>query len=231
MEAVQLMEAARSLAQHFIARIPTDNSDALQAGVRRRDFLAGETVFEKGDPGDAMYVIVKGQVRVVLPSPDGNEALVATMDDGDFFGELSLIDGEPRSATIIASQPTETIVLFREGFQDFLRQSPDVAIEMLQALSQRLRQSDEFIADAAFLDVPGRLAKKLLELADKYPRSVPQGTAIGMRITQRDLAAMIGATRESVNKHLQSFRGQGLIQIDGRRVIIKDRERLARRVY
>lgn len=226
-----MKEAAEGLAQHFIARLPTERGEALQHAVRKREFQAGETIFQKGDPGDAMYVIVRGQVKVVLPSGDGNEALLGTLDDGDFFGELSLIDGEPRSASIVATQPTETIVLLREGFQDFLRQSPEVAIEMLQVLSHRLRQSDEFIADAAFLDVPGRLAKKLLELAGRYGRQVPTGTAIGLRITQRDLAAMIGATRESVNKHLQSFRAQGLISMDDRRVVIHDRERLARRVY
>ncbi|MSQ23088.1 MAG: Crp/Fnr family transcriptional regulator [Chloroflexi bacterium] len=187
-------------------------------------------VFEKGDPGDALYIIVKGQVKVILPSGDGNEALLATMDDGDFFGELSMIDGEPRSATILASLPTDTIVLRREGFYEFLRASPDVAIEMLQALSRRLRQSDEFIADAAFLDVPGRLAKKLLELSDRYGKTTPWGTTLGLQVTQRELAAMIGATRESVNKHLQAFRVQGFLRSEGRRLVITDRERLARRI-
>ena len=226
-----MMEAAQTLAQRFIARIPTSQTGALPPVAQRRHFRQGEVVCQKGDPGDAMYVIVKGQVRVVLPSGDGNEALLGTLDDGDFFGELSLIDGEPRSATIIASLPTDTIVLLREGFQDFLRASPEVAIDMLQALSRRLRQSDEFIADAAFLDVPGRLAKKLLELVDRYGKSAPNGTLIGLRFTQRDLAAMIGATRESVNKHLQSFRLQGMIRMEGHRVVVCDRERLAHRVY
>ena len=226
-----MKDAAKTLAQHFLSQLPTEPGQSLPPVVQRCEFQAGDVIFKKGDPGDAMYVIVRGQVKVVLPSGDGNEALLATMDDGDFFGELSLIDGEPRSATIVALQHTETIVLHRDGFQDFLRETPEVAIEMLQALSRRLRQSDEFIADAAFLDVPGRLAKKLLEIADKYGRAVPTGIAIGLRITQRDLAAMIGATRESVNKHLQSFRAQGLISTDDRRVVVKDREKLEKRIY
>jgi CRP-like cAMP-binding protein len=226
-----MMEAAKNLAQAFLTALPPDPSARLQSAVQRKQFSPGEVVFKKGDPGDALYVILRGQVRVVLPSDDGNEALIATMDDGDFFGELSLIDGQPRSATIIATQPTDTIVLRREGFQDFLKAHPEAAIDMLTALSTRIRQSDEFIADAAFLDVPGRLAKKLLELADKYGRPGADGIAIGLRVTQRDLAAMIGATRESVNKHLQSFRAQGMIGLEGRRLVIRDRERLVRRVY
>lgn len=211
--------------------MPTEQAGRPHSVVQRKYFQPGDVVMRKGDPGDAMYVIMRGQVRIVLPSNDGGEALVATMDEGDFFGELSLIDGEPRSATIIATEPTETMVVYREGFQDFLRASPEIAIEMLQALSRRLRQSDEFIADAAFLDVPGRLAKKLLELAERYGKTGPSGISIGLRVTQRDLAAMIGATRESVNKHLQSFRAQGMIGFERRRLLIRDLERLKKRIY
>jgi CRP-like cAMP-binding protein len=225
------MEGAKDLARRFLAALTSDQSGVLQSVVKRRYFDPGDTICRKGDPGDAMYVILKGQVRIVLPAPDGNEALICTLDEGDFFGELSLIDGEPRSATIVATEATETLVLNREGFREFLRASPDVTLEILQALSRRLRQSDEFIADAAFLDVPGRLAKKLIELADKYGRPVPTGTAITLRVTQRDLAAMIGATRESVNKHLQSFRAQGMIGVDRRRLVVRDRDRLVRRIY
>lgn len=225
------MEVAKSLARRLLAAMPTEQAGRPHSVVQRKYFQPGDVVMRKGDPGDAMYVIMRGQVRIVLPSNDGGEALVATMDEGDFFGELSLIDGEPRSATIIATEPTETMVVYREGFQDFLRASPEIAIEMLQALSRRLRQSDEFIADAAFLDVPGRLAKKLLELAERYGKTGPSGISIGLRVTQRDLAAMIGATRESVNKHLQSFRAQGMIGFERRRLLIRDLERLKKRIY
>lgn len=225
------METAKNLAHRFLEALPAEPTALLTSAVQRKHFTAGETIFQKGDPGDAMCVIIRGQVRIVLPSEGGDEALIATMDDGDFFGEMSLIDGQPRSATIIATQPTDTVVVRREGFQDFLRAHPEAAIDMLTALSARIRQSDEFIADAAFLDVPGRLAKKLLELAQKYGRQTPSGVAIALRITQRDLAAMIGATRESVNKHLQSFRAQGMITLEGRRMIVKDLDRLAKRIY
>ena len=225
------MEAAKSLAQRFLASLPAEPSAVLTSAMQRKSFASGEVICEKGDPGDAMYVILKGQVKIVLPSGDGNEALLGTLDEGDFFGELALIDGQPRSATIIATQQTDTVLLRREGFQDFLKAHPEAAIDMLQALSTRIRQSDEFIADAAFLDVPGRLAKKILELGEKYGRPGPSGILVGLRLTQRDLAAMIGATRESVNKHLQSFRAQGMIALEGRRLIIKDQDRLEKRVY
>lgn len=226
-----MMEAAKSLAERFLATLPSETSAVLNSAIQRESFAPGDVICRKGDPGDALYVILTGQVKIVLPSDDGNEALIATMDDGDFFGELSLIDGRPRSATIIATQPTDTVILRREGFYDFLKAHPEAAIDMLQALSARIRQSDEFIADAAFLDVPGRLAKKILELAEKYGQPDPLGISIGLRVTQRDLAAMIGATRESVNKHLQAFRSQGMIALEGRRLIIRDRDRLEKRVY
>src|SRR5439155_22540221 len=118
---------------------------------------------------------------------------------GDFFGELSLIDGQPRSATIIATQPTETVVLYRDGFQAFLKEHPEAAIDMLQALSARIRQSDEFIADAAFLDVPGRLAKKILELTEKYGLPGHCRLEISIRVTLRDLATMIMSNHVSDN--------------------------------
>jgi len=215
----------------LFAGLPTEKLNQLEAMTQRRSFKRGEVVFHKGDPGDTLYVITQGQVKIVLPSDSGEEALLGVLDEGEFFGELSLIDEQPRSATIVATEQTETLVLRRDEFLKFVVSSPELAIDMMRVLSRRLRETDEFIEDAIFLDVPGRLAKKLLELANQYGRHTPIGTVISLRMTQQELATMVGATRESVNKHLRSYRSRGILEIDRQRIIILRPAELQRRIY
>lgn len=215
----------------LFAGLPPEKLASLEALTLRRSFKRSEVVFHKGDPGDTLYMIVQGQVKIVLPSDTGEEALLGVLDEGEFFGELSLIDEQPRSATIVATEQTETLVLRREEFLKFVVSSPELAIDMMRVLSRRLRDTDEFIEDAIFLDVPGRLAKKLLELANQYGRHTPIGTVISLRMTQQELATMVGATRESVNKHLRSYRSRGILEIDRQRIIILRPSELQRRIY
>jgi CRP/FNR family transcriptional regulator/CRP/FNR family cyclic AMP-dependent transcriptional regulator len=211
--------------------LPSDKVAILEAAAARRSFRRGEVVFHKGDPGTTMFVIIEGQVKIVLTSESGEEAVLGVLDVGDFFGELSLIDGQPRSATITATDPTDTLVLHREALLDVIKGSPEVAIGMLRILAQRLRETDEMVQDAVFLDVPARLAKKLLELADSYGTETQEGIYIRQRITQQELATMVGATRESVNKHLRSYRARGIIDVDHQHVVIVKRAELQRRIY
>jgi CRP/FNR family transcriptional regulator/CRP/FNR family cyclic AMP-dependent transcriptional regulator len=211
--------------------IPPEDAQRLEDRAKRRSFRRGEVIFHKGDPGATLYIILSGQVKIVLPSEGGEEAVLGVLDEGEFFGELSLIDGHPRSATIMATQPTEALVLHRDEFVAFLEANPRVAIDLLHIFCQRLRETDEFVEDAVFLDVPGRLAKKLLELAGEYGQSGGGGTMIGLRITQQELATMVGATRESVNKHLRAYRARGIIEIDRQRITIIRPDDLRRRIY
>lgn len=215
----------------LFAGLPLEKTAVLEAEAQARSFKRGEVVFHKGDPGEAMFMILEGQVKIVLPSEGGEEALLGVLDRGDFFGELSLIDGRSRSATIVATELTETLVLHRDSLLRLVRTSPEVAIDLLRTLSQRLRETDEFIEDAVFLDVPGRVAKKLLELAETYGEPAPRGIVIGLRLTQQELAEMVGATRESVNKHLRSYRERGIIDVDRQRIIILQPDALQRRIY
>jgi CRP/FNR family cyclic AMP-dependent transcriptional regulator len=215
----------------MFARLTPETTALLEAGVQKRSFRRGEVIFHKGDPGSSMYIILEGQVRIVLPSDNGEEALLGVLDSGDFFGELSLIDGQPRSATIMTSEPTDTAVLHRDAFLKVIHSSPAIAIDMLRILAHRLRDTDEFVQDAVFLDVPGRLAKKLLELSEAYGDARPDGTVIGLRLTQSELATMVGATRESVNKHLRAYRSRGIIDVSRQRIIIRRPEELQRRIY
>lgn len=198
--------------------------------VQRRTYRADEVIFYQGDAGDKMYLIAAGQVKVTVTSADGDEVILTVLDAGECFGELSLLDAQPRSATVQTTQHTDVLVLQRSSFVQFLRQAPDVAIRLLGVLSGRLRATDQLVQDAVFLDVAARLAKKLLGLAETHGRPVGDGVEIDMHLTQQDLASMIGATRESVNKQLSLLRDRGLLTIDRQRIMILKPQALHERI-
>jgi CRP/FNR family transcriptional regulator/CRP/FNR family cyclic AMP-dependent transcriptional regulator len=198
--------------------------------ARRFNYARDETIFFQEDDGDTFYVILSGQVKVSVTSPEGQEAILVMLDAGEGFGEFALLDDQPRSATIEATQPTEVLSLRKDDFRRLLRQMPDIAIALLKVLTKRLRDTDQLVQDAAFLDVGDRLAKKLLSLMETHGRTVPQGIELGLKLTQQDLASMIGATRESVNKQLGAFRDRGIVAVDRQRIIILRPETLRARV-
>jgi CRP/FNR family transcriptional regulator, cyclic AMP receptor protein len=198
--------------------------------ARRLHYDRDETIFFQEDAGDAFYVILSGQVKVSVTSPEGQEAILVMLDAGEGFGEFALLDDQPRSATIEATQPTEVLSLRKDDFRRLLRQMPDIAIALLKVLTKRLRDTDQLVQDAAFLDVGDRLAKKLLALMETHGRTVPRGIELGLKLTQQELASMIGATRESVNKQLGAFRDRGIVTVDRQRIIILRPETLRARV-
>jgi CRP-like cAMP-binding protein len=203
----------------------------LARAARRHRYTSDQTVFYQGDPGDTFYVILSGQVKVSVTSAEGQEAILVVLDAGEGFGEFALLDDQPRSATIEATQNTEVLVLRKDDFRRLLRQMPDIAIGLLRVLTKRLRDTDQLVQDAAFLDVGDRLAKKLLLLMESHGRAAPQGgVVLTVQLTQSELASMIGATRESVNKQLGAFRDQGLVAVDRQRITILRPERLRARV-
>src|SRR5688572_15293694 len=173
--------------------------------ARRFNYARDETIFFQEDDGDTFYVILSGQVKVSVTSPDGQEAILVMLDAGESFGEFALLDDQPRSATIEATQRTEVLTLRKDDFHRLLRQMPDIAIGLLRVLTKRLRDTDQLVQDAAFLDVGERLAKKLLTLMTTHGRPSEKGIELNLLLTQQELASMIGATRESVNKQLGAF--------------------------
>jgi CRP/FNR family transcriptional regulator, cyclic AMP receptor protein len=215
----------------LFAELPDDRLQELGQMVRRRTYHRGETIFHKGDPGNGLYLITNGQVKVLLPSETGEEAVLAVLEPGDFFGELALFDGLPRSATVVAVTNAEMLILHRDDFLSFVARNPEVTVALFGVLSRRLRATDELIEDAVFLDVPGRLAKRLLDLADRHGRKTDLGVEIDLKLTQQDLAAMVGATRESVNKHLGWMRDHRLIQLDRQRIVLLRPDELRKRIY
>src|SRR6266513_1903184 len=184
--------------------------------MRPRPYAKDEVIYLRGDPGTAFYVIASGKVKITLTSPDGKELILRRLGPGGFHGELALLDDEPRSADAVATDASVLLVLQRDAFRRFLAEHPDVAIKLLGTVSQYLRRNADLIQDATFLDVPARLARILQELAGAPGASElpPPGAVLPDRMKQGELASLVGATRESINKWLGSFEKQGLIRLD-----------------
>ncbi len=202
----------------------------LAARLRRRVYRRGTVIFHKDQTGDGLYVIESGRVRFFLPTQGGEELTIDVAGEGEVFGELALLDGQPRSASVEALEETVTHMLGREDFQASLAASPELAAAVIGLLSTRLRHVTDYAESLAFLDVHGRVARALLELAGRYGVR-GDGITIDLDLTQTDLAAMVGATRERVNRALAGFRAQGLVDLRGRQIILRDPDRLRQRVY
>jgi CRP-like cAMP-binding protein len=201
--------------------------------MRTRPFARDEVIYLRGDPGTAFYVIVTGKVKITLTSPDGKELILRRLGPGDFHGELALLDDEPRSADAVATEPSVLLVLQRDTFRQFLADHPGVATKLLATVSQYLRRNAELIQDATFLDVPARLARILLELAGSPgDTELPApGAVIPDRMKQSELASLVGATRESINKWLGSFEKQGLIRYEKGQITLLRPAGLKQRIY
>ncbi len=213
----------------LLARLPEADLRALASRGHVRAYDAGDTIFREGAPGDSLYVVIEGSVRIALHSTEGEEATVAVLGPGEFVGDLALLDGRPRSASAIASQPTKTLIVTRHDFIEWLSGRSSAALALLEALSLRVRRTDEALTDLAFLDLPHRLAKRLLRLATLYQETQAPGVAAGkvrLRVTQSELASMLGVSRESVNKQLNLFAREGWIELGRGSVTLVDSEAL-----
>lgn len=197
--------------------------ERLAASMRARRFRRGEVIFHIGDPGDALFVIVSGDVKISLPSETGDEAILATLRPGDVFGELALLDGAPRSASASALGPAETVVLPRDRFRELLATEAGFRDALLASIAGELRRLTHHVEELHFLDITGRLAARLVRLAEEGGTPMPDG-AIRLRanLTQADLAAMVGCTRQSVNKLLGQFTDDGLVRLERDGIVITD---------
>jgi CRP/FNR family cyclic AMP-dependent transcriptional regulator len=204
----------------LFARLSQAEREQLATWVSHRTYRRGETLFHEGDPGDTLLIVVSGQVKVVLTTADGEEAVVAIFGPGDFFGDLSLLDGRPRSAAVVALEPTETLVLHRRDFHAFLRTHPVVIEELFAVLADRIRRLDEQLKQTYFLDLPVRLAHKLLQLGIEKGHRTPDGIRIDLPLTQSDLASMIGASRQRVNRVLAELQDKQIIRLERRGLTI-----------
>ncbi|MGH3845050.1 MAG: Crp/Fnr family transcriptional regulator [Pseudonocardiaceae bacterium] len=201
--------------------------------ARQRTYQKGEHIFHQGDAGDAVFVLTEGRVKVVFASEDGGEMILATLAPPDVFGELALIDGGPRSASIQTLEPTTALTLTRATLFDLMSRQPEVTDVVLRSLGRLVRRMIEQAGDLVFLDLHGRVAKLLLRLIEDAagrPEKRPgQGWSLDLRLTQADLAAMVGGSRQSVNQILHLFERRGYLRIAGHRLVVTDFEALRRR--
>jgi len=202
---------------------------ALRATMALVTLERGDVLFREGEPGDRLYVIGTGKIKLGRRAPDGRENLLAILGPGEMIGELSLFDPGPRTATGTAVADTTLYELAHSGLVIWLEQHPAVAKHLLCALAGRLRRTNEALADLIFSDVPGRVAKALLGLSARFGTPVADGVRVSHDLTQEELAQLVGASRETVNKALADFAARGWIRREGRAVVLLDRDRLERR--
>ncbi|GAC1567456.1 MAG: Crp/Fnr family transcriptional regulator [Ktedonobacteraceae bacterium] len=215
----------------LFADLADEDIHRLMSAAKRRAFRSGEVIFHREDPGQVLYMIKEGKVKICIISPDGQEISLAVLGKGEHFGEFALLDGLPRSADAIALEKVECYTLQRSDFHNAIMKNPRIAIQVLEALTRRLRNTDEMVEDLIFLDVYGRVAKKLLELADAHGIKTESGIRIDVRLTQQELASMVGASRESVNKVMGYFTDKNYISTDKHRITLHRIADLKRRIY
>jgi CRP-like cAMP-binding protein len=200
-----------------------EDLDSLAGLLKQREYKKDGTILQRDDRGDALFVIAQGAVKVVLYGENGREIILSTLKDGDFFGEMSLLDGAPRSASVISQEPSKILVLERLDFMEQVKQNPKIGLKVMEEMSRRLREADEKIGTLALLDVYGRLARLLMQMAKMEGQKGDEGVTILKRPTHQDIAAMIGTSRETVSRGLGDFARQGLIQMTGKQIFIPNK--------
>jgi CRP/FNR family cyclic AMP-dependent transcriptional regulator len=206
-----------------------EDSRALRAGVSVVKLARGDRLFSEGDVGDKLYIIISGKIKLTRAAPDGRENLQSVHGPGEMFGELSLFDPVPRTATATAVTDAELAGLTHDDVRKWLSTRPEVAMHLLAALAQRLRRINDVKADLVFTDVPGRVAKALLDLAERFGVQNSEGIQVNHDLTQEELAQLVGASRETVNKALADFAARGWIQLAAKSVLVTDADRLRKR--
>lgn len=202
---------------------------SLRASMDSVKIAKGSILFAEGDEGDHLYVIVEGKVKLGTSSGDGRENLLSILGPGEMFGELSLFDPNPRTSTATAVTDAKLLSLGQAKLIPWLADHPPVALHLLASLAQRLRRTNEAVGDLVFSDVPGRVAKALIDLGERFGKQTDEGLFVHHDLTQEELAQLVGASRETVNKALADFAGRNWLKLDGRAVLITDVERLSKR--
>jgi CRP/FNR family transcriptional regulator, cyclic AMP receptor protein len=214
--------AGKMMLQHspLFRGLPPDVLERIAGAAVQRAFRDGEVIFSHGDPGDALYAVVTGRIRISSGVPDGREIFLNIMEPGDTFGEIALLDGGSRTASATAIAPSELVSMRREHFQALLEREPRVAFELLRICGQRLRWTSGLLEDAALLDAPARLAKRLLILGELHGKRAKDG--VTLRISQEELANFLGVTRQAVNQQLQAWKTRGWVSLKRGVIVVRD---------
>jgi len=221
----------------LLSRIPlfenlgSEDLEDLSILLREQKVKKGDVLFRKTSEGNALYFIRQGAIKIVLPSRLGDERIVTIFTAGDFFGEMSLLDGMPRSADAVAAKDSRVLILDRSDFLRFLKNNESAIEKILSTLSLRLRKTDELLEDLTFLNIPARFAKKLLDIGETFGQRDGDTVQVSLKLSQQELADMVGATRESINKELRVLREKGLVTVTDKNIHIHDINRLKRRIH
>ena len=211
----------------FTAMQP-DELERILGMLSERSYRRGQMIFQKGDTASSMMAVLKGSVRISTSSPDGKELTFNTIRTGEVFGEIAMLDGRPRSADATAAEDCTLLIIERRHFLPFLMSNQDLLLRMLAVLCERIRQTSDALGDLVMLDLPGRLARLLLRLADVHGGTTPAGIRIEFKLSQRDIGTRVASTRESVNKQLQVWRDAGWLSLDHGYITLRRPEQLRR---
>ncbi|MGI8722841.1 MAG: Crp/Fnr family transcriptional regulator [Geodermatophilaceae bacterium] len=210
--------------------VSVEAAEPVAEALERLDLPRGTTVFSEGEPGDTLFIILKGKVKIVRRAPDGRENVLSVMGPSDQFGELSIFDPGPRTATATALTAVSLATMSQQALLPWIDAHPEIGVQLLRVLARRLRRTNDTVADLIFTDVPGRVAKSLLEMADRFGLRDDSGLLrVTHDLTQEELAQLVGASRETVNKALADFAHRGWLRLEGKTVQVLDEERLRRR--
>ena len=215
----------------LFAGLSVEQLDKVGSLAKARSYPVRAVVVTQGEPARELFAIVRGRLKVASCGPDGQDTVLGIMAEGEVFGEVALLDGGTRSATCTTVEPCELLVIDRAQFLELLETSPGIAVKLLDVLAKRLRRLSQRSEDAAFLDVPSRLARSLLDLASRFGergRAPSKAIHIMLKLSQQELGDLVGATRESVNKHLNDWTRQGFVTLRGGRMVIDDIESVRR---
>ncbi|HYG90229.1 MAG TPA: Crp/Fnr family transcriptional regulator [Azospirillum sp.] len=215
------------LAGHFLLKhLERDELRRLAASARLSNHAKNAVIFQKGDPGDSMMAVIRGRVKICSHSIDGKELVLSIVNKGGLFGEIALLDGEPRTADAVALEETDLLVLDRSALMPLLTGRPDVAFRIIGVLCKRLRQTSEHLEDTLFLEASSRFARALKRLADAFGRPAPEGIRLDIKLSQQQLGCLVGVSRESINKLLNEWQRAGVIQMSSGYITLLNREAL-----
>jgi CRP/FNR family cyclic AMP-dependent transcriptional regulator len=209
--------------------VDSDAALALGSQLETVDYPRSSAIFSEGELGDRLYIILSGKVKLGRHAPDGRENLLAVMGPSDMFGELSVFDPGPRTSSATAVTEVRLATMDRANMREWIARRPEIAEQLLRVLARRLRRTNNNLADLIFTDVPGRVAKQLLQLARQFGQQESGQLRVTHDLTQEELAQLVGASRETVNKALADFGHRGWLRLEGKSVVILDPERLSRR--
>ena len=215
-------EAKRELLakDSLFSGLTADQLDELVAASRSLRLVKRDELFHKGDAGSQVYVVVSGKLKALTTSLEGDDVVFSILGPGEVFGEIALLGETPRTATVVAIERCELMVIDRRDFLALLKRHPDAAIRLLQLLAVRVKRVSELVEDTLFLNLPVRLAKKLLALARVYGEQTPAGLRVDLKLSQEEWGDLVGATRESINKRVRVWTDEGIVSVDHGYIVI-----------